>query len=330
MNTNSKPAKPNGLRTFFKRIWFLALLVVMVGACVLWPEPGNYLYRKIGPTPFIFILLVLTGMTLPVTELRRGFDSFRPVAVALSTNYVFLPLLFWFGGACVFGPTHPFTIALIVMGAAPTSLSSSSVWTNLAGGNTGRAVALTVLSHGLNFVACPLILCALLGKVLTLPFGEMVLRLAWSVLLPLFIGQAAAWVLRKVGWDVAGRRRLIGVVSQCLVLTILALAAAFGAMQASAVTGKLVALLILTCFLVHGFAVSAATGAGKLLRLERADLIAVIFVGGQKTLPVSIYVLSKFFPEQADGVMALVAYHIMQLMFDSVLIEWFRRKSGGQ
>ena len=62
--------------------------------------------------------------------------------------------------------------------------------------------------------------------------------------------------------------------------------------------------------------------AATWLGLSQANRTAVVFCGSQKTLPNGIYLWDTFFPANPHGALALVCYHVFQLVLDSLLVPW--------
>lgn len=157
-----------------------------------------------------------------------------------------------------------------------------------------------------------------------------------NVLLPIALGQVVSIGLNKArdAWMVP-----IGVASRLMVLCVVTLttskavskAADFVDVGAAGETQRLspgaVALVVLISIAAHAMVVVLLATGGRMLGLPLGDRIAAIFVGGQKTLPVPVYYLEKFFPAYGLGVLALVSYHATQLIFDSFLIEYFKAKA---
>ena len=326
--------------------WFLALLFFMVGVGLLYPQPGMWVNRSIGTTPFVFALLFLTSMAFDISQLLAGFRKPAAIALSLAGTYLLMPALLY-AAALPLGLDTPLGVGLVVMGAVPTTLASSAVWTRLAGGNTALCVAMVVISNALNCLAAPLVLKITLGQVIDRPLLPIVKDLALIVLLPLALGQVAAWLAARkrkskpnnhagapsVAWWIVPT----SVLSRILLSFVVLQAASRAAQEAGknlsggsadtgpALTAGLVALLVLLCIAVHALAVALLYVLARGTGLAREDLIAVLMTGGQKTLPVGLALLSQYFEGQALGVLSMVVYHAVQLIFDTFLIEVFKR-----
>jgi predicted Na+-dependent transporter len=126
----------------------------------------------------------------------------------------------------------------------------------------------------------------------------------------------------------------IGGLSRCIVVGVVMLSAAKAAGKsaeleasgAGATAGQLLEL-ILICVMAHLIVVGLLELLGRGLRFAKSTRIAVVFVGAQKTLPVGIYMLTIFFTGMELGVFSLVAYHSLQLVIDTFLIDVYTRAS---
>lgn len=318
-----------------RKQWFLGLLFLGVGSAYFMPGPGYWVTQQLDLKYFIFVLLFLTSLTFNTGQLLAGFREPAPIGLSLIGTYLFLPVLFY-GGALLLGTQTPLGVGLLLMGAAPCSLASSAVWTRLSGGNTPLAVAMIVISNVVNVVLAPVVMKLTMGHALEQPIGKLIGDLALNVLLPIALGQIAGLGLgkRRESWSAP-----TGVISRLMVLCVVTLTTSKAVTKAGDIvdlgaasdTQRLgpgaVGLVVLICIAAHAVVVLLLAGGGRLLGLPLRDRIAAIYVGGQKTLPVPVYYIEKFFPAYGLGVLALVSYHATQLIFDSFLIEYFKAKA---
>jgi len=344
--------------------WFLALLFFMVGLGLLYPQPGMWVNRSVGTTPFVFVLLFLTSMAFDVSQLLAGFRKPLAIVLSLSGTYLFMPALLY-AAAWPLGLETPLGVGLVVMGAVPTTLASAAVWTRLAGGNAALCVAMVVISNALNCLVAPLVLHVTLGQVIDRPLLPIVQELVLIVLLPLALGQlTACWVMPRF-WPLRSGTAVrsvplrggsnarpsdivvlppawwivpTSVLSRILLALVVLQAASRAAQEAGkslscgsadsgpSLTVGLAVLLVVLCVAVHALVVALLYILALGTDLAREDLIAVIMTGGQKTLPVGLTLLSQYFEQHTMGVLSMVVYHAVQLIFDTFLIELFRRR----
>ncbi len=162
------------------------------------------------------------------------------------------------------------------------------------------------------------------GHRITLDLPARTLDLAGTLLLPVALGQAARAVplLERIATK---RQRVLGIVSQLLVLAIMFRAAAEVAGKIRAYGNDLGSLaLVLTiglCLGNHLIALGVGWwGAGR-LGYDRPARMAVGFAGSQKTLPVSLMLWQLYYPGYPLAVMPLLIYHAGQLIVDTFIAD---------
>lgn len=301
--------------------WFLAMLLTTVALGIAFPAPGKALSKAVGPKPFIFLLLFLPSIMIKGSELLGSFKSLKAIALGLFGTYVVMPALFCLS-VLPLGLTTPEGVGLVVMGASPTTLASAAVWTRLAGGNTALCVVMTVVSNALNFLLGPMVLKATLGMSHEVSLQDVMFELAKYVLLPIVLGQIVARLAgpRRLKWE-----RTISIVSRLLLILVVVQAASEASERGHDFSLARLGLLAFLCVAAHGLAALAMELGGRMLRLDLRDRVAAVYVGSQKTLPVSLKLLALF-PGNELGVISVVMYHALQLIFDTFLIEVFRRR----
>ena len=78
---------------------------------------------------------------------------------------------------------------------------------------------------------------------------------------------------------------------------------------------------------IHVVALAAAGKGARVLRIERADATGALFAASQKSLYVGVYVATEFYPDLPGALIPLVAAHVTQLAFDTIVAERLARRS---
>ncbi len=73
-------------------------------------------------------------------------------------------------------------------------------------------------------------------------------------------------------------------------------------------------------FLFHGVLVGSAFAATSIFKIGKNRRESVIFMGGQKTLPLSVILQVTLFPEAGIVLAVCVIHHIVHLLMDSFLV----------
>jgi sodium/bile acid cotransporter 7 len=310
---------------FWRRHWFLVGLgLVAVGGFVM-PEGGMALRKTGWALPALTALsLFLSGLTLETAGLREGTDA-RGLALGLSSTYLAAPLLA-VGFVRLWGPGNGgpgsegyfFFEAMMIVAAQASTIASAPALTLVAGGSQALALLITLSSNLLTSLVTPLILRSTVGTVVSFPVGRMMMEDAVIVLLPVVAGQG----VHRLLW---GRlRRFMPVIvrlSQAIILVFVYTGITAAASRLSERPTVILAFLA-TAASLHVSLLLWNYGAATWLGLSEANRTAVVFCGSQKTLPNGIYLWDTFFPANPHGALALVCYHVFQLVLDSVLVPW--------
>lgn len=275
----------------------------------------------------IFVLFLLNGMRIPRREIARGLANWRYV----------LPLTLWVFGVMALlglglqwlaGSVLPPLVALgfLYLGVLPSTVQSATSYTTLAGGNIALAVVGAALLNIIGVVvSAPLF--ALLGGGAAADIGpDVIIRIGLILVLPFAIGQAMqGWT---ADWVNARKGQIVWL--DLFVIGLSVYVAASGAMMqglpgmfTAADWGVLLALVL-------AFLAAASWGAwaiGAPLELPRADRIAFLFGGSQKSIAIGAPLAAILFsPAVAGFVIApLLVYHLAQLILAAPLAARFAR-----
>lgn len=275
----------------------------------------------------IFVLFLLNGMRIPRREIARGLANWRYVG----------PLTLWvFGAMAMLGLgfqwlsagwlTPLVALGFLYLGVLPSTVQSATSYTTLAGGNIALAVVGAALLNIIGvFVSAPLF--ALMGGGAAADMGsEVIIRIGLILVLPFAIGQGVqGWT---AAWVNARKARIVWL--DRFVIGLSVYVAASGAMAQGLLTmftpadwGVLLALVLV--FLA--VATSGAWAMGAPLGFARADRIAFMFGGSQKSIAIGAPLAAILFsPDVAGFVIApLLVYHLAQLILAAPLAARFAR-----
>jgi solute carrier family 10 (sodium/bile acid cotransporter), member 7 len=308
---------------FWRRHWFLVGLALVSAAAFALPEGGAALRRTGWALPMLTATsLFLSGITLETTGLREGADVLG-LALGLSSTYVVAPVLAIFF-VRLWGPTNGgagsegyfFFEAMMIVAAQASTIASAPALTLVAGGNQALALLITLSSNLMTSLVTPLLLRWTVGTVVAFPVGRMMMEDAMVVLLPVVTGYAAHRLL----WPRL-RRFLPAIVrlAQAIILLFVytGVAAAVGHLSERP---ALILAFVATAASLHVALLVWNHQTATRLGLSPANRVAVVFCGSQKTLPNGIYLWDTFFAANPHGALALVCYHVFQLVLDSLLV----------
>ncbi|MEE4206435.1 MAG: bile acid:sodium symporter family protein [Erythrobacter sp.] len=295
----------------------IAVLVIATALAAVVPATGEArgLAQWVSNAA-IFVLFLVNGMRIARGEIARGLINWR----------YFGPLLLWIFGVMAFAglgfmqlAQHalPPLVALgfLYFGCLPSTVQSATSYTSLAGGNVALSVVGAALVNIVGvFVTAPLFAALGGGEAAEIGY-ETIARIGVILVLPFMIGQAVQGWTRE--WVVERKARIAwldrGVIGIAVYVAFSGaveqgLGSLFGVFEWAALLGLVIAFLAL--------AIAGAWIAGGALGLARADRIAFLFAGSQKSVAIGAPMAAILFaPEMAGFVIApLLLYHLLQLV----------------
>ncbi len=317
------------LSDLIKKYWFIAGLVLVFVITVADTTEtvsgiGRWFKMHRGPDAVIVLIFFFSGLILNAREIRSGLMDTKGIAIALVIIFLVSPIT-----GALFGMTSLSTgikIGVFLVAVMPTTLSSGVVMTGAAGGNMAHALVITILANGLAVFTIPVALSLLLNlvggtAVVTIDKLAIVMKLGFYVLLPLCTGLTIKFFTKSF----MGRFALkLQVLNQWLVLGIVWMAMS-QARDAIINSGGSVGIVFLLVFGFHGILLSCAGLFSKLLKLGRGRRESVIFMGSQKTLPLSVILQVSLFPQYGLALVVCVLHHMVHLLMDGYLVGRLRK-----
>jgi sodium/bile acid cotransporter 7 len=317
------------LSGLIKKYWFIAGLVLVFVITVADTTEtvsgiGRWLKIHRGPDAVIVLIFFFSGLILNAREIRSGLMDIKGIAIALAIIFLVSPII----GAS-FGMASLDTgikIGVFLVAVMPTTLSSGVVMTGAAGGNMAHALVITILANGLAVFTIPVALSLLLNlvggtAVVAIDKLAIVMKLGFYVLLPLCTGLTIKFFTKSFMDRFALK---LQVLNQWLVLGIVWMAMS-QARDAIINSGGSVGIVFLLVFVFHGILLTFAGLFSKLLKLGRGRRESVIFMGSQKTLPLSVILQVSLFPQYGLALVVCVLHHMVHLLMDGYLVGRLRR-----
>ena len=317
--------------------WFLISLVILLPGGMTWgwlttEEWRRMTVGRVDPAVTTMTILFLMAFSLNSSRLRDAFRSPSPVVWGTLLNIGILPLMAWPIARSFSLPD--FSLGLMIAAVVPCTLATASVSTRQAGGNDAVSLLITLLTNLTSVGLTPLCLKWTVSIEADIDPLPVIANLAGNVLLPTIVGQVVRlWPpLSRIA---ATYRSQISIVAQCLVLLIVTKAAveAGGRLQTQVIwpAGSEFAAVVLACAGLHTVTMVIAELGGRWLNLPRADRIATIFAGSQKTLPVGLLLAAmpaitgdRFLPFIT---FPILLFHAVQLMMDTAIADQIARRA---
>ncbi|MEA1967924.1 MAG: bile acid:sodium symporter [Thermodesulfobacteriota bacterium] len=306
-----------------KKQWFLMGLVmvfaaVMVDQTGVLSDFGFFLKNNYGPDFVIFIIFLLSGMIIKTEQIKSGLRDVKVTFAALSVIFIVSPIV---AAALSFLPVEPgIVIGLFIVAVMPTTLSSGVVMTGRAGGNMAHALFITILANFISIVSIPFVLSwlvSLLGghSSITIDQYAIMKKLFFLVLMPMSAGMFLKALHGRIEEKIIKNMQIA---NQVFVICIVFMAAS-GAreifIKKSGSIGYVLAMVILfhLSLLLFSFFLSF------FLKIKKGRRESQIFMGSQKTLPLSVILQVTLFPEFGAALLVCVVHHIVHLVIDSYL-----------
>ena len=317
-----------------KKYWFplgLVLVVIITFADVSGhaAAAGTWLKRHHGPDTNIFVIFLTSGLMLDWVQIRDGLMDVRGIVLALVLIFLAAPLLAWLLSRLPL--PAGIAVGLFLVAVMPTTLSSGVVMSGAAGGNMAHALVITIVANALAIFTIPLTLTLLVQEsvesgAISIDKAALMVKLGALVLVPLLLGLAGKALLdrrltaRARQTLTSGLQRL----NQVLILLIVWMALS-GSRDAILLSGTRLGIIALLSVGFHGALLAAAGLLVWRFRVPAGRRESVIFMGAQKTLPLSILLQVSLFPHYPDALTVCVVHHLLHLMMDGALVDRLRQ-----
>jgi sodium/bile acid cotransporter 7 len=244
---------------------------------------------------------------------------------AFTISFTALPFLGWLVGGWL--TVADFRIGLILSVCMPCTLAAAILYTRMAGGDEATTLLAVLLTSSTAWLITPLLLRLTTGTEVAFDVQAMMLDLLLCLVVPVVLGQAArAWA--AVAGFADRHKPSLSVAAQLLILCIVLKAAATVAERlregSTHVTGFTLASTGLACALIHLTALGGGLGTSRGLGFGRPQQLAVAFACSQKTLPVAMLLLDRYFTPYPLAVVPVAFYHMGQLVLDTFVADHFR------
>lgn len=304
-----------------KNNWFLfglagICLVTLVDATNTVAGMGKWLKSHSGADAVICTIFFTSGLILKREEIRAGLRDLQGAVIALVLIFAVAPLTAFLIGLLPLDPAV--RIGLFLVSVMPTTMSSGVVMTGASGGNIAHALLITVLANGLSIVTIPFSISLLAQTVDSVPMdkAQMMLQMAFLVLLPLVLG---LFLRPKKGGLRSFLQRFIPVLNQCMILAIVWMGVSEAKTTVLSSGAQVFIILVLAVFF-HAILLGLGYLSIRLFHIPRGRMESVLFMGGQKTLPLSVLFQVKLFPQYGLALAFCVFHHFIHLMMDGYLV----------
>jgi sodium/bile acid cotransporter 7 len=308
---------------------FIAILFPAAGA------KGGLFYAELTTQLGLCIIFFFQGLSLPTSELTRGYEPKRLHAFVIVWNYLLFP-------AVMLLLLLPLTFLLLpelrlgfcLLAILPTTVSSAVVFTAVSGGHTSNAIFASVFSNLLSILCVPALALAYLaaGTDADVPLAPLYTKLLLLIALPLIAGQLIRKFLTDMSVSLSKHTKTLG---NWIIIFIVHCAFAqsvssgfFSQLSARSiitVMSSTVAVLLVVSRLVWW--------SSALIQPTREQRIAAFFCASQKSLATglplatSIIAAAPWLGDGAAVLIPLLCYHPAQLFLAGFISDkWAQQK----
>ncbi|KAJ4977619.1 hypothetical protein NE237_008399 [Protea cynaroides] len=320
---------------------FLPLALVS-GIALGLANPGlGCLANKYSISKFsTFGIFLISGLTLQSREISAAVKAWPAGLFGLGSILLFSPFFSRVILQIKLSPQELVT-GLAIFSCMPTTLSSGVALTQLVGGNSALALAMTVISNLLGILIVPLSLSRFIaaGVGVPVPTEQLFRSLIATLLVPLILGKVSRDIFNGVAEYVDQNRKLFSIISAILLSLVpwiqvsrsrtLLLTVKPAVFFVAIWTGTLLHLILLAFNTLLVQSLSSVCGGAESVFGKKENARAVIIVGSQKTLPVMVAVVEQLggaLGESGLLVLPCVAAHINQIIIDSFLVNYWLQK----
>lgn len=314
------------IETALKRIGldrYMLLLILTVLLASFAPARGAFAEMLSHVTYWaVALLFFIYGAKLSTATIIQGFANWRLQILVLLCTFALFPLLALVMKPMIVG-VLPMAIGVgfLYIGCMPSTVQSSIAFTSVSNGNVAGAVCAASISNLVGVILSPLLFATLIPQ--GTGYGvdpAAIWKIVQQILLPFAVGQ----LCRPLLANFLNRHKLpTMIVDRGSILLIVYSAFSAGVVNGiwQVVSPAGLGMLIGFCAALLVVVMGIAIAAGKLIGLNKADLLALFYCGSTKSLATGLPMAGILFAGQDISliVLPLMVFHLLQLTVCAIL-----------
>ncbi len=312
-----------------KKYWFLLgitilFVAVLVDKTLTLSKIGIEIKKINGPQIAIVLVFLFSGLLIESKDIIKGFHDVKGTVLTFLLIFIIAPLIAYIFS--LFNMPVGIITGLFLVAAMPSTLSSGVVMTGSAGGNMAHALMITILSNITATFTIPFTLAILIGingnfKEIEINKTSIITKIALLVVLPLIIGLGVKSFV-NIKKSIRNKFQILNQIF-VLIIVFMALSEARSTIVSNLENSFLVFFVV---FSFHALMLLSAFALIRMLKIKKGKRESILFMGGQKTLPLSLVLQVSLFPQFGIALVVCVSHHIIHLMMDSYLIGIMNKK----
>ncbi len=292
-----------------------------VVAALIFPAPGlvlpDYYVIDIG----VVVVMFLGALKITPDRFKKAINRVDLLFLSGITVFIVAPAAS-LGLAWVLGLDEGTDrLAVLVCTAQASTLATAIVLTEVAGGDVALAMVITVVNNVVTVFLTPLIFKVATDAEVEVDHLAMAGEMALKILTPVL---AAQLVRRRLAGFVSRHKRQLSVTSQLIIL-VYVYAGVAAASQRLEGAGQVLARVVVLVTALHATMLLFSAIVSRIIARSPEMRVAFVMCSSQKTLPAAILIWKSYFASIPIGPLVAVAYHMLQLVVDSMLAPGFLR-----
>jgi sodium/bile acid cotransporter 7 len=282
---------------------------------LFFPEAGLALPRYHVIDVGVVVVMFLGGLKLSRAAFVSTFSRWPLLLCSPFLVFLLSPVLGLLLGEFLGLGSPEDRLAVLLCSAQASTLATAIVMTEVARGDVALAMVLTVINNALSVLATPLLFRLFCRADITVDQVAMTMELLGKIVLPVLLAQVARQWL--AGFALRHGKRM-SLASQLIILIYVYAGVSAGQQRLASSPGVVVSVLVL-CAGLHGLLLFSSAILSRLATSSPGSRVAFVLCSSQKTLPAAMLLWKSHFPALPLGPVVAVAYHMLQLVIDSLL-----------
>ncbi len=264
--------------------------------------------------PWVFAFMTFSGsISSNFSSIRKAFVNPLPLLVAMFVLHFIMPVWAFGAGSLMFSDDRLTVTGLILATVIPTGITSF-VWVSIHKGNIGLALSIILIDTILSPFIVPASLSLIVGEKVELDILSIMNGLLLMVVIPSLIGMTLNHLTKgniKESW---GPR--LSPFTKIGIGIVVSINSAAVAPYLRDFSWKLL-WIALTVLVIAIFGYVCAWVIGVILKLERINIVTLLFTGGMRNISAGAVIAVQYFPS------AVAVPVVIGMLFQQVLAALF-------
>jgi BASS family bile acid:Na+ symporter len=307
------------MKLYIVTITRLFPLWALLFSLLAWSQPALFSGFKVMIMPLLSLVMLGMGLGLHMSDFSRALNMPRLIVLGIALQYGIMPVAA-LGISMLLKLDPVLTAGMVLVGASPGG-TASNVICYLARGNVALSITLTAISTLLSVILTPLLALLLIDVHITVPAGDMLLRIAYMVLAPVCVGLI---LNHFFGARLKSVRHVFPLISVIAIVLIIAIIVALN----SADLAQVGWLMLLAVMLHNAVGLGGGYLISRLMGFPERECRTLAIEVGMQNSGLAVALAVKYFPVAAALPGAF--FSIWHNLTGSLLAAFWSRTNPGQ